>query len=373
MTSALSLVETNNYDVDVRGWVDSIARPWRATRAQWQALQFLRYLQAGRAPADRHVRDIVCADGKVYAADEYRPKGHSGLPLPTVLLLHGLSPLAHRDMRIVGLAKAIAAVGFRVVAPQVDEIKALKIGAESIGDIARIVQTVSEEPATLQRRVAIFSASFTGGLALLAAGRAAALPYVSAVCVIGAYACVTSTLRYLMSAASADPYGRYVILKNFIHHSIGDDPEVVAALDAAIADNFHAREVGELQVVLRRIRPRARNLVTTLLENAASRRYHFSRIETQLKPIADELDVVRHAGKIAAPVILLHGEEDRVIPATQSRLLHVAMRRAGRMSNLVVSPLLGHSNARLSLSAAGACLKLSHSVAQYFRLAAGSR
>lgn len=319
------------------------------------------------------MREIVCADGKVYAADEYKPLGQNDLSLPTVLLLHGLSPLAHRDLRIVSLAKAIAAVGFRVVAPQVDDVKALKIRPDSVIDIADIIQAVAEEPSTRQRRVAIFSASFTGGLALLAAGRAAALPYVSAACVIGTYACVTSTLRYLMSAESADPYGRYVILKNFIQHSIGDDPEVVAALDAAIGDNFHAREAGDLQVVLRRLRPRARNLVTNLLENAASRRYHFSRIEAQLKPIAEELDVIRHVGRIRAPVFLLHGEDDRVIPATQSRLLHVAMRRAGRPATLVVSPLLGHSNARLSLSAAGDCLRLARSVAQYFRLAANLR
>lgn len=349
-------------------WPRGLAAPWQTASAWARAAIFLQKLQGGISEGVARVkRNIVAADGMAFNADEYWPQRDAAVALPTILLVHGLSPLAHRDMRIVNLARALAASGFRVIAPEFAEVRALTIGPSTIDNIARCMRAVALEHETVNHRVGVFSASFCGGLSVLAAGRQEAASWVAGITAIGSYTDVASTLQYLMSSEKADPYGRYVILKNFIHHSIGDDAEVQLALTTAIDDNFHGRSPGELPVLLQRLRPRAVNLVQALLHDAATRRYHFDRIRPHLKKISEPLDVVRNAGGVKAPVWLLHGEEDNVIPANQSRLLHVALRRAGKRSTLVVSPLLSHSNVRLGMQAAGQAVQLLGAVAGYFR------
>jgi acetyl esterase/lipase len=47
---------------------------------------------------------------------------------------------------------------------------------------------------------------------------------------------------------------------------------------------------------------------------------------------------------LQAPVFLLHGEDDRVVPSSESRVLAERLRRAGVDVDLVITPLLSHGN-----------------------------
>lgn len=344
-----------------------LAAPWQKTKAWLRAALFLQKLQQGSAGVVAcSQRKLVAADGIQFIADEYWPSHTKAVALPTILLVHGLSPLAHQDPRMVNLARALAAVGFRVVAPEFAEVRHLVISPVSIDNIARCIRSVAMEYKSANYRIGVFSASFCGGVSLLAAARPEAAAWVSGLLALGSYTDVTSTLQYLLSSEKADAYGRLLILKNFIHHSIGHDPEVQLALQTAIADNFYGRQPGDLAIVLQRLRPHAVHLVQTLLDHAAVRRYHFDRIRPQLKQISAALDVIRNVSRVKAPVWLLHGEDDNIIPANQSRLLHAALRRAGKRSTLLVSPLLGHSNVSLSFSTMPELAQLISAVADYF-------
>ena len=54
---------------------------------------------------------------------------------------------------------------------------------------------------------------------------------------------------------------------------------------------------------------------------------------------------------LQAPVFLLHGEDDRVVPSSESRVLAERLRRAGVDVDLVLTPLLSHGNTAIGPSA----------------------
>ena len=54
----------------------------------------------------------------------------------------------------------------------------------------------------------------------------------------------------------------------------------------------------------------------------------------------------RHADKIKAPVLLIHGLEDTIVPARQSRIMAKALRDAGKPVELVEIKFTGHRNLR---------------------------
>ena len=50
-----------------------------------------------------------------------------------------------------------------------------------------------------------------------------------------------------------------------------------------------------------------------------------------------------HAEKISVPVLLIAGEDDRVVPVTQSIRMHNALKRADKQAELVELPEGNHS------------------------------
>ena len=56
----------------------------------------------------------------------------------------------------------------------------------------------------------------------------------------------------------------------------------------------------------------------------------------------DERSPLHHVEGITAPLLLLQGEEDRVVPPSQAHVMHDALRERGRPVGLVMFPGEGH-------------------------------
>jgi len=60
--------------------------------------------------------------------------------------------------------------------------------------------------------------------------------------------------------------------------------------------------------------------------------------------VAAGLSVRSDSCGLQAPVFLLHGEDDRVVPSSEYRVLAEHLRRAGVDVDLVLTPLLSHGD-----------------------------
>lgn len=62
------------------------------------------------------------------------------------------------------------------------------------------------------------------------------------------------------------------------------------------------------------------------------------------KDLANKANPITYATKDDAPILMLHGDKDALVPHSQSEILHDAMKKVGVESTLIVIPGAGHGN-----------------------------
>lgn len=334
------------------------------------ALRFLLAQQTGRTPAIRNTNCVLPTAHGAITADIYEPERARHQLRGTMLLVHGMSQLGQRDPRLIGLARALAGLGWRVVAPGYDEIRHTRIEAASITRIAATMLALGADPQLAPSgRIAVVSASFSGSLSLLAATDPAAATRVSALLAIGAFGRVEAVVEYLMCADDADDYGRLILLRNFAPRIATCDEELLSALDVAIADNFHNRTDPELPRLLARLSPTTRAALQRMRYDPAWRRDAGPRMLAQIPELRRALDVTEAAARLRSPVFLLHGTRDNVIPAAESQAIAAAVRAAGGYAQAVITPFIGHGDAKIRPSMARELWRLTACVAGFLAAA----
>jgi pimeloyl-ACP methyl ester carboxylesterase len=275
---------------------------------------------------------------------------------PTIVFLHGMSPLGISDPRQIVAAKALAAAGFRIICPELPEIRNLKVKAESIERFQKILRHLKENRELCPTgRFALFAPSFSGAICLKVAAHKDLADSITAVAALGAFSRIERSLNHLMHDEHADPYARLIILANFLPR-LKEGRRLGRYYLAAAHDNWQEtasrnpsltgfEPTDERSKELRRLSPAERKLVARIAEDTAFRIALGGRLLRVMQDTLDAYNVSEVAGAIRAPVYLLHGAFDDVIPARESTELFPLLREA----RLVVTPLMGHSHAAVSL------------------------
>ncbi len=60
------------------------------------------------------------------------------------------------------------------------------------------------------------------------------------------------------------------------------------------------------------------------------------------KDVASAANPITHIGKVVAPFLIIHGDKDRLVPLSQSELLHEALKKAGMETELLIFKGAGH-------------------------------
>ncbi len=285
----------------------------------------------------------------------------------TIAVIHGMSPKGKSDPRIMTLCQALSQIGFRVVAPDIASIKALIIDPAQIESIADIVNVIaSSTTLTPSGRLALLAPSFSGAMCLAAAALPCVNDKIASICAIGAFTEVDSVINYLLTNNTADPYGRYIVLKNVLPLILQDDTAIQKALDAAIKDNLNEESNVELQHCL--------FMLTAEEQAQVNRVFHDGAYRTQLfqssRPIiAEELkamNIVSRLEGLSAKVFLLHGKHDNVIPCDQSEMLYGHLKQREKEVDLVVTPFISHGDTDFSYKRIPDLLNVINGFAYFF-------
>ena len=325
-------------------------------------LRALRFLlgQQGVLPARSTPQRVVVGQQAAWC---YEPVGAR---LGTVMTVHGMTPLGAEDPRMIRLNHALSWAGFRVISPQVDSIAELRIHAGQIDTLERCIDDAARGRLCPDGKVAIFAPSFSAGLALIAAGRPRVAERVRAVCAVGTYANVRTTMQAVLQGTQTTPYVWRIVLANFVSDAVPDGEHVRDALLAAARDEWWAdrgRAPALLTAQLDRVSAATRQRITTLLRDPDARRACFDRIVARQPPMLALASVVDQLDGLRARVTLLHGQHDATIPAAQSEQLAAALRDRALPHRLLVTPLLGHGGVKASRAAAHHGLALLRHVA----------
>jgi len=286
----------------------------------------------------------------------------SGAARQTVLLVSGLHPAGIDEPRLVDLARKLAQAGVLVVTPDIPELSRFEITPRLTDHIEDAATWLANTPQLAPSgRIGLMGISFSGGLAMVAAGRPGLRDRLLYVFSLGGHDDLLRVLGYFCTGIEAEPwphrglpphdYGVAVVLLNVSEDLV--PPEQVAPLTVAVRDFLRASSLDALdKAEANRLFASLRARAGTLPEPAGTLLgYVNNRDVAHLGPLLMPF-VGRYASAPAlsparsplasAPAYLLHGRDDNVIPSSESGRL---AERLGGRARLLVSDLISHADA----------------------------
>jgi dienelactone hydrolase len=310
---------------------------------------------------------IVATPQGDVAAQFYRPDGRVRR---AVLLVPGVHSMGIAEPRLTALAKDLAGSGITVMTMALPDLMRYQITARSTDVIEDAVAWMTaQETLAPDGRVGMVGISFAGGLSIVAAGRPRIRDKVAYVVSFGGHGDLDRVLHYLATGEAVEApgvatrpphdYGVAVISYAAADRLVPPD-QVVPLRDAIgtflLASQLTLVDTNEADATFQK----ARAMVQSLPEPSATYAKHVNdRNVTALGPLllphlGLEADPAaspeRTPSAPAAPVFLLHGNDDVVIPAAESVVLGEHLRRKGAEVNVLLSHIITH--AELDRSAA---------------------
>jgi len=283
-----------------------------------------------------------------------------------VLLVPGVHSFGIREPRLMALAKELSGSGVAVMTLALPDLIGYQITARSADVIEDAVAWLAAQPESARPdgRVGVIAVSFTGGLSVSAAARERIRDKVAFVVSLGGHGDLRRVMRFLATGevprAEApvphDPhdYGVAVILNELADRGIVPSEQVqplraaVTTLLTASQLTVASRDAANLMFA------KAREMANALPEPSRTyMTYVNDRAVKKLGPVlvpylnqlgADDPAVSPELGPApAAPVYLLHGNDDNIIPSAESVLLGNALREKGADVHVLLSGLITHA------------------------------
>ena len=309
----------------------------------------------------------------------YRPKKPARR---TAILVPGVHMDGIREERLVGLGRELAAAGVAVLTVAPPALARYRITPDITDQLEdAIAWAAGRKELAPDGRVGVMGISFAGGLAVVAAGRPAVRQHVAFVLSFGGHADLLRVLRYLClgQAGVIDPslrdlasggqdirvpaphdYGGVVTLLNVAARIV--PAEQVAPLADAITTFLEASSIDRLdppRAVLHFARARALGEAMpepsrTLMRQVSER--DVAGLGKSLAPLLVDLELPaalspERSPPPTAPVFLLHGADDPVVPASEMLFLAQKLRAATQV-RAFASRLITHAEANRSAALA---------------------
>ena len=295
------------------------------------------------------------------AARLYRTSARSA---PALVVVPGVHGGGVDEPRLAALSRRIASAGANVLSAPLPDLRAYRLTPNATDMIEDVVLWMaSRGDVAPKQRVGLVGVSFAGGLALAAAGRPTLADRLTAVFALGAHADLPRVIRYLCmddaapkTLAPPHDYGVVLMLRASIPIVVPQDQQ--AALDQALVTFLDASSAESTD----------RSRSATLFEAARTAEASLPEPSRSLMRAVNQRDVTTlgrllapYAERIGgdpalsparspathAPVFLLHGLDDNVIPSSESGTLESYLKTSGNNRvELLLTPLISHADAR---------------------------
>ena len=271
-------------------------------------------------------------DDQNWIGDLYRPpRAKAGL-----VIVPGATPQGRDDPRLVAFATALAQNGFAILVPEIQGLRALRVAPEDVEPIVAAIRQLSDnrpEPTP----VGIVGISYAAGPALLAALSPETRGRVAFSAALGGYFDLEAVITFFITGAFRDvahaewqqgtAHPRAVWEFVLANADRIDDPRDATTL-AAMAMRRRADPAAPIDDLVAALGPSGQP-VHALLANRDPDRVpgHIAQLPPRLRGAIYALDLKRRADLAAfpAPILIVHGQDDPVIPVSESNALAKAI------------------------------------------------
>jgi dienelactone hydrolase len=309
---------------------------WLAPAAQWTARSI-----------SESIEPVPVRSGTIRAR-VFRPEGS---PRRAALLVSGVHAAGIDDPRLVRLARELAATGMVVLTPEIDDLIHYRLTSAVTDTIENIAQWMSTHPDLFgASRIGLIGVSFSGGLAIVAAGRPSVRDRVAYVLSFGGHGNLPRVLRYLCTGEGAPRPPHDYALAVVLHQAaeLAVPREQVASLregvetflEASMLERREPEKAARMFAAAKSLQLEMAEPSATLLKHVSDR--NVSALGPRLVPYLSQLgqDPALSPDRSpapAAPVYLLHGANDNVIPAIESIRLAEHLRGSTRVRHLLTN------------------------------------
>jgi len=283
----------------------------------------------------------------------------------TLLLIPGIHSMGVNEPRLAALAQDLAAGGYLVMTMALPDLMAYSITTKSPDVIEDTVAWMAKQPELARDgKVGIVGISFAGGLSTSAAGRPSIKDHVAFVLSFGGHGDMPRVMKYLATgeelpapgAVTHPPhdYGVAVILYRLAEFGVVPADQVATLRDGVrtflLASQLTLVNMDQANATFQKARDMARTMpepsrtyMTYVNDRAVS------KLGPVLVPFLQQLGSddpglsPQRAPPPTAPVFLLHGDEDTVIPPAESVILGETLRSKGANVRVLLSHIITHA------------------------------
>jgi dienelactone hydrolase len=313
---------------------------------------------------------VVPVGGASMRARAYVP---ATKPRQTLLLVSGLHPAGIDEPRLIHLARTLAEANVLVVTPDIPELSRFDITPHLTDRIeAAALWLATESGFSPDGRIGLMGVSFSGGLAVVAAGRPALRERLRYVFSFGGHDDLRRVLDYFCAGGVGDAseeaslpesrpplavphdYGVAIAVLTVADHLVPADQltdfkeAVRRFLRASYLDRLDKEEAEREFDALRELTLTMPDPSATLLGYVNAR--DVGQLGPRLRPFVGEYAAVAalspaRSALPRAPVYLLHGKDDTVIPTAESERLAERLRHHNTPVRLLLTDLISHADA----------------------------
>ncbi|HKE82706.1 MAG TPA: hypothetical protein VKB50_03090 [Vicinamibacterales bacterium] len=295
----------------------------------------------------------------------------------SILLVPGIHSMGIEEPRLTALAKDLAATGFTVMTMALPDLQAYRITPRATDVIEDAVAWMSRQSNLApDGRVGMIGISFAGGLSISAAGRPSIRDKVAFVLSFGGHGDLPRVMHYLatgeaprvegLTSHPPHDYGVAVIMYGLADRGVVPPDQVARLRDGIrtflLASQLTLVNMDQANATFAKARAMAKEMpepARTFMNYVNDRAVN--KLGPALVPYLDQLGVAdpalspqRAESAPTAPVFLLHGDDDIVIPAAESALLNDYLKSKGTPVHLLLSNLITHAEVNKSAGAADA-------------------
>jgi dienelactone hydrolase len=293
----------------------------------------------------------------VLPARKYLPQGAQRRPF---LLVPGVHASGVDEPRLIGFARDLASMGHPVVTIGPPDLARYTISPQTTDAIEDAAVWLSRQrDLAPDGRIGMIGISFAGGLSIVAAGRSELRDHVAVVLSLGGHGELPRTLRYLCTGIQDDgtrrpphDYGVVIVLLGVADRVVPS--EQVQPLRQALLSFLEASRLYLIDKAQSAAEFERTHALTAALSEPALTLMNYvnARDVGHLGPI-----LLPHVAALggdpalspalspppAAPVYLLHGTGDNVIPAAESIALARIFAERGVEAHALATPLITHA------------------------------
>lgn len=335
----------------------------------WSTIKFLRYLATNKV-ADVRVQSqtLSSTSEQQFPLDVYQTnnnsKGH-------IVFIHGMNKYGNRDERVIHFCRSLAAIGFRVYAPTYERITNLLIDHTVIDDIEDSLQALRQQFS--MNSFSVFSASYSGCMALKAMARPSIAQYINAYGTIGSPNRFTSAYAHALGeGGSKDVYAKLIFLRALLQESENYDDIIDRGMVLAIDDANQQPPGNRLLDYLSDITTEKQQQLRDIVDNIADTQHYLETYQHIITRLDRELIESADLRLLDCRVALIHSASDDIFRIEETESVYAELQQHGIDCQCLITPLLEHVDHNLSIRQWRDVLKMVN-IMGYFLQAASKR